>query len=75
MASDPYIVAFKGQLSRAKALPKAPEWERVSAEMQVVAERMVRGEYTPEAAGREIDRRVDRILEKRRWMLDQGRGV
>ena len=75
VASDPYIAAFKGQLSRAKALPKAPEWERVSAEMQVVAERMVRGEYTPEAAGREIDRRVDRILEKRRWMLDQGRGV
>jgi multiple sugar transport system substrate-binding protein len=73
VADDPYIAAFKGQLARAKAVPKAPEWERVVTEMQIVAERMVRGEYTPEAAGREIDRRADRLLEKRRWMLDRGR--
>jgi multiple sugar transport system substrate-binding protein len=73
VANDPYIAAFRGQLARAEAVPKAPEWERVVTEMQVVAERMVRGEYTPEAAGREIDRRADRLLEKRRWMLDRGR--
>lgn len=75
VATDPYIDAFRQQLSRAKTLPKAPEWERVSAEMQIVAERMVRGEFSPEAAGREIDRRVDLILEKRRWMLEQGRAL
>lgn len=75
VANDPYIAAFNGQLARAKAVPKAPEWERVVTEMQVVAERMVRGEYTPETAGAEIDRRADRLLEKRRWMLEQGRAV
>lgn len=75
VANDPYIAAFKGQLARAKAVPKAPEWERVVTEMQVVAERMVRGEYTPETAAAEIDRRADRLLEKRRWMLEQGRAV
>ena len=75
VAADPYIAAFKGQLSRAKALPKVPEWERISAEMQIVAERMVRGEYSPEAAGAEIDRRADRLLEKRRWMIEQGRAA
>jgi multiple sugar transport system substrate-binding protein len=43
--------------------------------MQLVAERMVRGQYTPVQAGAEIDRRADRLLEKRRWMLEQGRAL
>lgn len=73
VAGDPYIAAFKGQLSRARAVPKVPEWERIVTEMQIVAERMVRGEYTPATAGAEIDRRADRLLEKRRWMIEQGR--
>jgi len=75
VANDPYIAAFKGQLSRAKAVPKVPEWERIVTEMQVVAERMVRGEFTPRAAAAEIDRRADRLLEKRRWMIEQGRAA
>jgi multiple sugar transport system substrate-binding protein len=75
VAGDPYIAAFKGQLSRARAVPKVPEWERIVTEMQIVAERMVRGEYTPRAAAAEIDRRADRLLEKRRWMIEQGRAV
>ena len=66
---------FRGQLERAKAVPKVPEWERIVTEMQIVAERMVRGEYTPETAAAEIDRRADRLLEKRRWMMEQGRAV
>ena len=73
VASDPYVTAFGGQLQRAKAVPKVPEWERIVTEMQIVAERMVRGEFTVAEAGREIDRRADRLLEKRRWMLDRGR--
>lgn len=75
VANDPYIAAFKGQLSRARAVPKVPEWERIVTEMQIVAERMVRGEYTVQQAGAEIDRRADRLLEKRRWMLEQGRAA
>ena len=66
------IQPFKAQLARAEAVPKAPEWERIVTEMQIVAERMVRGEYTPETAAAEIDRRADRLLEKRRWMLERG---
>lgn len=73
VASDPYITAFGGQLERARAVPKAPEWERIVTEMQIVAERMVRGEFTVAQAAREIDRRADRLLEKRRWMLERGR--
>ncbi len=73
VADDPYIAAFEGQLARAEAVPKVPEWERIVTEMQIVAERMVRGEFTPEQAGAEIDRRADRLLEKRRWMMERGR--
>jgi multiple sugar transport system substrate-binding protein len=73
VASDPYVTAFGGQLERARAVPKVPEWERIVTEMQIVAERMVRGEFTVAEASREIDRRADRLLEKRRWMLDRGR--
>lgn len=73
VADDPYVAAFNGQLARAKAVPKVPEWERIVTEMQIVAERMVRGEYTVAQAGAEIDRRADRLLEKRRWMIERGR--
>ncbi|WP_426035217.1 extracellular solute-binding protein [Brevundimonas sp. DC300-4] len=73
VASDPYVTAFNGQLARAKAVPKVPEWERIVTEMQIVAERMVRGEFTVQQAGAEIDRRADLLLEKRRWMIEQGR--
>lgn len=75
IATDAMIQPFKAQLARAKAVPKAPEWERVVTEMQIVAERMVRGQFTPETAAAEMDRRADRLLEKRRWMLDRGRGA
>jgi multiple sugar transport system substrate-binding protein len=75
LAGDPVIRSFGEQLRRAEPVPKVPEWERIVTEMQLVAERMVRGQYTPKQAAAEIDRRADRLLEKRRWMLEQGRAL
>ncbi|MDP3403430.1 MAG: sugar ABC transporter substrate-binding protein [Brevundimonas sp.] len=75
VASDPYIAPFRAQLARARSVPKVPEWERIVTEMQIVAERMVRGQFTVREAGAEINRRANRLLEKRRWMLDQGRAA
>ena len=75
LAGDPLVNTFGVQLRRAKAVPKVPEWERIVSEMQLVAERMVRGQYTPKQAGAEIDKRADRLLVKRRWMLEQGRAL
>ncbi len=72
IASNPVVAPFATQLERATALPKVPEWERIVTEMQIVAERMVRGQYSVDAAAAEIDRRADRLLEKRRWMLGKG---
>ncbi|OHD05804.1 extracellular solute-binding protein [Sphingopyxis sp. RIFCSPHIGHO2_12_FULL_65_19] len=75
LASDPAVAPFATQLDRATPLPKVPEWERIVTEMQVVAERMVRGQYGVDEAAAEIDRRADRLLEKRRWMLDKGKAL
>lgn len=75
LASDPLMKPFADQLGHAKAVPKVPEWERIVSEMQVVAERMVRGQFTVDEAAAEIDARADRLLEKRRWMMNKGRAL
>ena len=69
LAADPITEAFARQLDRTTALPKVPEWERIASEMQTVAELFVRGRTTLDEATADIDRRADRLLEKRRWMM------
>ncbi|MEP7067879.1 MAG: sugar ABC transporter substrate-binding protein [Usitatibacter sp.] len=73
LANDPYARAFREQLERVRPAPAVPEWERIVNEMQVVAEQVVRGRIAIAEAPRELDQRVDAILEKRRWMLDRRR--
>lgn len=75
LENDPVVRPFGQQLERSRALPKVPEWERIVNEMQVVAERCVRGQYSVKEAAAEIDRRADRLLEKRRWMMAKGRAL
>lgn len=72
LTKDPYTQAFRDQLERSRSTPKVPEWERIGQEMRIVGEQMVAGRYSVEAAAAELDRRTDRILEKRRWMLEHG---
>ena len=67
-------MAFRTQLERARAVPKVPEWERVATELRLMVERVVHGDVTAERALPALDLRVDRILEKRRWMLANGVG-
>ena len=69
LTADPITEAFADQLDRTAALPKVPEWERISSEMQTVAELFVRGEMNLDAAVTDMDKRADRLLEKRRWMM------
>ena len=69
LAGDPYARAFREQLERVRPAPAVPEWERIVNEMQVVAEEVVRGGLAIERAPAELDRRVDLMLEKRRWIL------
>ncbi len=69
LAGDVYAKAFLDQLERARPAPKIPEWERIANEMQLAAEQVVVGGVDIEQATAALDRRVDAILEKRRWML------
>lgn len=71
LADDPYAAAFRDQLERARPTPKVPEWERISEQLKVVGEQMIKGGLSVDDAAVELDRRADEILEKRRWMLDQ----
>ncbi|MDP1901373.1 MAG: sugar ABC transporter substrate-binding protein [Rubrivivax sp.] len=72
---DPYTAAFRDQLERVLPVPKVPEWERIATELRVVLESVVHGDLRAADAPAELDRRADRILEKRRWMLDRARAA
>jgi multiple sugar transport system substrate-binding protein len=70
-AVDPRIRAFEQQLQRVVSTPRIPEWELIANRLQESAERVVRGGATPDSAMASLDREVDRLLEKRRWMLER----
>lgn len=72
LAGDAHARAFRDQLERVRAAPKVPEWERIAHEMQLAAERVVRGGEDIERATAALDARVDAILEKRRWLQARG---
>ncbi len=73
LAKDPYARAFGEQLERAVPTPKVPEWERIATELRLVGEQVANGRVSVDEAVVELDRRTDLILEKRRWMLEQGK--
>ena len=71
LAADVHTLAFRDQLERVKPVPKVPEWERIATEIRVIVESVVHGDIRAEAVPEELDARADRILEKRRWLLDR----
>jgi multiple sugar transport system substrate-binding protein len=70
LADDRYARAFREQLERARPTPKIPEWEQVADQLRVVGERLAHGQIDVDTAAAELDARTDRILEKRRWLLE-----
>jgi multiple sugar transport system substrate-binding protein len=71
LAGDPYAQAFRQQLERVKPAPRVPEWEHIADELRLVGELAATRQITVEQAARELDRRVDAILDKRRWVLER----
>ena len=74
LRDDPRAAAFWTQLDHLAATPKIAEWERIATAIGRAGERIVRAEARVEAALADLDREVDVILEKRRWMLARARG-
>ncbi|KRA20909.1 ABC transporter substrate-binding protein [Lysobacter sp. Root604] len=70
LTADPYARAYRDQLERARPTPKVPEWERIAMEIKLVGEQLANRRLSVDEAAAELDRRTDKILEKRRWMLD-----
>ena len=68
LARDPQMHAFRAQLERVVSTPKLPEWELIATRLQERVELAVRGGVPPDSALALLDRDVERILEKRRWM-------
>jgi multiple sugar transport system substrate-binding protein len=71
LADNTYADAFRTQLERVVPLPKVPEWENIATRVFEYGEEVVRGRTDADAALEALDRDVDRLLEKRRWMLDR----
>jgi len=72
LAENRYARAFRQQLQAVRATPPIPEWERIANRIAYYAELAVRRELDIDAALAALDRDVDRILEKRRWLLARG---
>jgi multiple sugar transport system substrate-binding protein len=75
IANDPMLTAFHAQLERVAPWPMVPEWEQIATRLQELAEKGVRGASTPDAVLSELDHDVDRMLEKRRWLLERRAGA
>jgi multiple sugar transport system substrate-binding protein len=71
LAADPKAAPFLVQLEHAAPTPKVPEWERIATRMAECAEQVMRGGRDLDVALASLDADVDRMLEKRRWMLDR----
>jgi multiple sugar transport system substrate-binding protein len=68
---DIHIRAFYEQMPYVVPLPKVPEWEQIALKVQQYAEIVSMGRMTVPQALAALDREVDRILDKRRWMLSR----
>jgi multiple sugar transport system substrate-binding protein len=71
LAGDAHARAFREQLARTTPLPAVPEAELIVQRVAQYAELAARGRMTVDAALAALDAEVDRILEKRRWVLDR----
>ena len=69
LTENRYARAFQQQLERVQPLPLVPEVEEIVTRVFEHGERVVRGQASIDAALATLDRDVDRILEKRRWLL------
>jgi multiple sugar transport system substrate-binding protein len=69
LEGNKYAAAFFGQLNHVVATPKVPEWEQIAQMVRQVTELVSMDRMGVDDAMHELDRSVNLMLEKRRWML------
>jgi multiple sugar transport system substrate-binding protein len=73
LAADPKARAFRTQLEHVAPMPRVAEWEQIAQKIPEDLEPAIRGREDVAAALATLDRDVDNMLEKRRWMLSRRR--
>jgi len=73
LAADAEAVAFRTQLTRVVPTPMVPEWEQATTKIMDFTEAAARGQRTPASALASLDAAVDRLLERRRYLLERRR--
>jgi len=63
--------AFYRQLQRVQPAPRIPEWEQIALKIQQHVEIMAYGKMSPVEVGERLNSEIDRLLEKRRWLLQK----
>ncbi|MEO8029291.1 MAG: sugar ABC transporter substrate-binding protein [Gemmatimonadota bacterium] len=69
LARDREVQAFRIELGRAVPTPMLPEWEEVTTKIMDQTEAAVRGHVNPAGALAVLDSQVNRLLERRRYLL------
>lgn len=68
---DKFVHVFFRQFENVKSTPKIPEWEQiVFSKLPQYVEYVVRGKMNVSDALKYLDKDVNKILEKRRWLLE-----
>jgi multiple sugar transport system substrate-binding protein len=71
LANNKYARAFREQLERVVPTPQVPEWEEIATTIYEHGEQAIRKAKTVDQALASLDRDVNAMLEKRRYLLSQ----
>ncbi len=71
LTAQPKVAAFFTQLESAVPAPAVPEYEQIGQQIRLRLEEGRFGDATPEAIAAHLQADADRILAKRRWLLDK----
>ncbi|HEY6809300.1 MAG TPA: sugar ABC transporter substrate-binding protein [Gemmatimonadales bacterium] len=74
LADDPAARAFRVQLDRVVPTPLVPEWELIATRIFDYGEQAIRGGVPADTVLARLDDEVNRILERRRWLLARAAG-
>ncbi len=69
LVGNKYTAAFFEQLNHVVATPKIPEWEQIAQKVREYAELISMGQVSVEEGLSKLDREINVILEKRRWLV------
>lgn len=73
LLNNKYTKAFRDQLERVVPLPQVPEWEEIATTIFEHGEQAIRKAKTVDQTLADLDKDVNAMLGKRRYLLDQAK--